>query len=434
MVSGEGYECKKEVIILTTHKDFFGQHTYNINKTIVKFSREDCDHMVLTRSCDQILMQCQDNKCFSIQELNYDYVWLQTIKKVFFNCFYNTISIIGEEVDSALFNNIECIAKNLFCYAFDSIIIWKSNIIHNCPFEYVERLEFEHVDGFVLSKNKSLLFQIAKQVNFCETSMMFTTSGLYLTSAIDLKFLKRSEPQSIKQMIISNVDYKNFIIQASESVRMQRINEILCLNTLTLIKFSPKHYDKYFTQHGINISVILHSRCTQIFILKCVIISKIFVILTLNSCHENILIKFIYNNRTIGGYLSDQNIIRSQYINNNCSDTYIEYFTGNGRYKLTKTLYSVVVDHINVTDIVNSLTIFDYNSMSKLNYQHESMDLQNNDLTNNIYQSNNAIALKLKKLEKIQNTIHSEDQFGEQDHSLKYSILSLSITIIMFLL
>ncbi len=67
--------------------------------------------------------------------------------------------------------------------------------------------------------------------------------------------------------------------------------------------------------------------------------------------------------------------------------------------------------------------------MSKLNYQHESMDIQNNDLTNNIYQSNNAIALILK-----QNTIHSEDQFGEQDNTLKYSILSLSITIIMFLL
>ncbi len=61
VVSGEGYECKKEVIILTTHKDFFGHHTYNINKTIVKLSREDCDHMVLTRRCDQILMQCQDN-------------------------------------------------------------------------------------------------------------------------------------------------------------------------------------------------------------------------------------------------------------------------------------------------------------------------------------------------------------------------------------
>ena len=72
--------------------------------------------------------------------------------------------------------------------------------------------------------------------------------------------------------------------------------------------------------------------------------------------------------------------------------------------------------------------------MSKLNYQHESMDIQNNDLTNNIYQSNNAIALKLKQLEKIQYTIHSEDQFSEQDHTLKYSILSLSLTIIMFLL
>jgi hypothetical protein len=120
-----------------------------------------------------------------------------------------------------------------------------------------------------------------------------------------------------------------------------------------------------------------------------------FVIFTLNSCHENILIKFIYNNRTIGGYLSDQNMISTQYINNNFSDTNFKYFTGNGRYKLTKLLYSVLVDHINVTDIVNSLTIFYNNSMSKLNYQHESMDIQNNDLTNNIYQSNYAIALIL---------------------------------------
>ncbi len=70
----------------------------------MKLPREDCDHMVLTRRCDQILMQCQDNKCFSIQELNYDYGWRQTIKKVFFNCFYNTISIIGEKIEN---NEIE---------------------------------------------------------------------------------------------------------------------------------------------------------------------------------------------------------------------------------------------------------------------------------------------------------------------------------------
>jgi hypothetical protein len=55
------------------------------------------------------------------------------------------------------------------------------------------------------------------------------------------------------------------------------------------------------------------------------------------------------------------------------------------------------------------------------------------DLTNNIYQSNNAFALKLKQLENIQNTIHSNDQFAEQVHTLKYFILSLSITIIICL-
>jgi hypothetical protein len=62
------------------------------------------------------------------------------------------------------------------------------------------------------------------------------------------------------------------------------------------------------------------------------------------------------------------------------------------------------------------------------------MLIQNNDLKNNIYQTNNAIAFKLKQLDNKQNTIHSEDQFGEQDHAFKYSILSFSIIIIMFLL
>ncbi len=48
------------------------------------------------------------------------------------------------------------------------------------------------------------------------------------------------------------------------------------------------------------------------------------------------------------------------------------------------------------------------------------MVIQNNDLTNNV------IALKLKQSENIQNTIHCEDKFGKH-HTLKYSILSLSI-------
>ncbi len=158
-MSGEGYECKKEVIILTTHVDFFGQHTYNINEPIVKLSRDECDHMVLTRRCDQILMQCQDNKCFSIQELNYDYSWRQTIKKYILIVFISPFQSLAKMLIVLYSITSECIALNMFCYVFDSIFIWKSNIIHNCPYEYVERLEFEHVDGFVLSKIKVCYFK-----------------------------------------------------------------------------------------------------------------------------------------------------------------------------------------------------------------------------------------------------------------------------------
>jgi hypothetical protein len=88
VVNGEGYECKKEVIILTTHESLVNIHTILINKTIVKLSRDECDHMVLTRRCDQILMQCQDNKCVSIQELNYELNYgVKLLKKYIFIVF-----------------------------------------------------------------------------------------------------------------------------------------------------------------------------------------------------------------------------------------------------------------------------------------------------------------------------------------------------------
>lgn len=74
---------------------------------------------------------------------------------------------------------------------------------------------FNHQENLVWSTNSSVLFQIFKEVNECNTTMYYTTSGLYLTNNLSLNFENNTQFESLSEFVLADTDYRNYMLQTS---------------------------------------------------------------------------------------------------------------------------------------------------------------------------------------------------------------------------
>jgi hypothetical protein len=305
----------------------------------------------------------------------------------------------------------------------DSVIIWESSIIHDCPFEFVEKLEFNHTNSLLTASSKNLLFQITEEVEFCQIKMYSTTSGLFLTAATKLPSLtNNTELKSIEQLMLADIDYKNYALDMLQTANLRKITEFLCYNTKTLMKLYLKLYDEFFLLHGMNDEeIILHSLANKLHIPYCHKITKILVHEEAFHCTKYLLVSFEYRNSTTYAYLTPENIIRQSNVRKNCSDEESIQYTLNGQYKITKGQVLVKVEKVKTSDILHPFSILDLN-VSRLNYAHDSVIVKNIDLVSQInqviqnhnYDTGNPI---------IPSIINSQSHFGEQLHEV-YSVIT----------
>ena len=57
-VRGEGYECWKTLMKMTSSVNFFGARTEDMTSQSIKLTRAECQLMVTTRKCDNAEMSC----------------------------------------------------------------------------------------------------------------------------------------------------------------------------------------------------------------------------------------------------------------------------------------------------------------------------------------------------------------------------------------
>ena len=203
-ILGKGHECKKTRIRWKFEEALFGEkYRSSIAETVV-LKPSDCLAMVESRICHENLpMNCDGEFCSVEEIVKEEFSWWKEIKKDTYNCKLSPKVITAEKVDDHLFGT-NCKASDLSCQLVDSILIWNTDIIHECPLKLIRKnvvftldatSKFAYDNELNRFSNSSIIsneelnwdFQVTKPIMICNTIFFETTEGILLTGDFSLK-------------------------------------------------------------------------------------------------------------------------------------------------------------------------------------------------------------------------------------------------------
>lgn len=312
-VDGEAYLCYRKTLTIKTYKSFFGHETFETDEQIHRLSRIECLELIITKHCINHYMECIGDNCQSPPYTYYSFNWLRHQKFTDHKCFIKKINIKGY-TNKKIFSNAisRCHGSDLNCEMNQYIIIWEKKIISTCPYYPITTRLMNHTNNIIEGNN--LIFQITNHTQECNTSIMHTQEGLFLTDSNQFTPPQVTDISSeVKtQLIIADMDYTNFRMynnianyitqldgQTCKLLKLIMYNNIEHNNIYLKLKMSKQHEIIILNKHG---KYILN---------KCYNVNKIKIELNQSRalCTNNIWVQFNVNNTDRKAYLFNNGII-----------------------------------------------------------------------------------------------------------------------------
>ena len=123
-IDGDGFQCLKTKIVITTSKSFFGVTRKDRKEISEQITEKDCQIMSIYRLCNGKEMTCNGKDCLLKEEPIEKYSYFSEETTHAYHCFLHNIIIIGKNIHEPIFsNNPNCKATDLFCQVFPSSLL-----------------------------------------------------------------------------------------------------------------------------------------------------------------------------------------------------------------------------------------------------------------------------------------------------------------------
>ena len=256
-VSGFGYQCKEERLVLTVHVGWdMTKHNY-LSSEIIQLSAAECHAMIQSKMCQNQKMTCDGDTCSGRIEPEEDSSFFRDIRNVGHSCVFTKRAVSAVKQDDPLFGQ-KCRASDEYCQLHDSIIVWDKSIIHICPLVHtnITMLAQEVAPNIYISKEQHLLFQTRTLEIICDIRVRKTTDGLYLAEyyldsnrRIDALPVSKPNEMFLPNIRISDGDFENYIVFQL----YKKLSNAICSSfTATLNLFADTHNDKYTVIDDVN--------------------------------------------------------------------------------------------------------------------------------------------------------------------------------------
>ncbi len=248
-----GFECSMKKTKITYIQDFF-LNKYEAGPVIedVPLSKLDCWKMIKEQKCNSNPMGCKSNKtCHYIEPPEIDYPqWFGKNAHIYYECQFNEKMVVATSHSSSVLHDaIEpCFPLDEVCYLPFSTVVWKTNMLRECPFERVldildlqiELLENGH--HALVSKEEFYLFELVEERKECGTLMTTTTQGQYLIinpTSKEKAFIDNLPKSKLAMEHFQEKDYRDLILAENDSKFMlfkKEIYKIECSLMLNSIR------------------------------------------------------------------------------------------------------------------------------------------------------------------------------------------------------
>lgn len=131
----------------------------------------------------------------------------------------------------------------------DSTIIWNNDIVHKCPYEYVQSGTFQIIDNVLIVRKQNLLFQLTSTTTACDMNVFTTAEGLFLTyDSKALNLTKAINDIKIIDLILAEQDFYKEDLYSSFASSYQKTK--FCYLYSSIITLFSKMNDQFIIFHG----------------------------------------------------------------------------------------------------------------------------------------------------------------------------------------
>lgn len=350
-VHGNAWQCKMEHRKRTWRTTFWGEQYFTDIVNSILLTSADCENMKLTKYCGNKpngnYMSCIGDKCEYRKHPKSKYSWFNNPVDEYYFCSFGPKSISVFDENSLVFNH-KCKAKDLQCVLDDSIVIWKKDIIHECPFYNVTYTTFNVTGDLLTDDVNKLALQYNGVEHKCGTELITTTQGVYLDlTKNDLKkyslekFSQDGDIKGFEDLNFADSDYK--YVQTWKETKYAE--KLACNNFVTQLKIFRNQQNKYIkTQNHNGQDLVLYATNNQVYRATCTPIERIWITENVLECYEAIKIRFYLNSYVKFGYLTADKIITSNSCIVECQKT-LTYVQLNNITIAAKNKKQEVIEH-----------------------------------------------------------------------------------------
>ena len=318
-VSGTGWLCQATNRVVTTSVSFWNTPSIIRNeRNPVELTREDCREMVNTKKCNNRPMKCSGDFCESEFKPEEKYSWFSTETTKWTEC-----QIYSQQIDAELANTkiltsritlSSCLARDLYCKLQSGIIIWDSDLIKECPYEWIKTITLEKFSNLLINKESNTVFQPTRNTTICDNLNVLTTAeGSYLSQDKQVLQLQKGGEslKAIDELLLTEIDYNQMSLLTLVTNLFALTNSKLCQLYKSFVNLYSKIDDEFFTFSDFTGNeAILYSSEGQIFLPTCVNVNEIILIPATKICYRDVPVKLTINNKTLTAFLTKEKIIR----------------------------------------------------------------------------------------------------------------------------
>ena len=316
-VIGVGYECSAIVYDWSFGLTVFGYRWKTMTKKVLKLETRECAVMTKSESCFGKKMTCAEKICEYEGEVIEQYSIWGTVNKQITNCVMKKRTLTATNVQAHLFDT-NCLVSDYYCRLPKSIIIWEENVIKNCPFKRIlKNVEFEVSTLTFFSKKHNLAFKFRGVQEYCETKIIKTYEGAYLTSNNNEHFYQKTDlPDNdnnvdllrMVELNLASIDYSTINARTDSKNLFKK----QCTVFESLVNSASIANDKYFKFKDYrNNDLILYSLYGEIYKPECVNVNEIFFDNNPEKCYKDFEIVATVKGKNISSFLSHYGIIKT---------------------------------------------------------------------------------------------------------------------------
>ncbi len=206
-----------------------------------------------------------------------------------------------------------CKISDFKCPTRTGIMIWSEDIVHRCPYEFVQTAYLTRKNNILLNIEEKKLYQIIDEKTICNHTRTYRTSqGFFITQDDAVVLLPQATVESklINGFLVSEFDFHSNSLFMQMNKIVLTSNERLCQLFRAFANLYTRLDNEYFLFNDFNGNeAVLYASKGKIFVPDCAYVSNLKIVNKTKFCYKDLPVEIRFDNKTSRAFLTQDKIV-----------------------------------------------------------------------------------------------------------------------------